>query len=302
MIVARIWTVPEAGFTHALTMSNPMSRQVVFSLVFTIAQGVKLILIDAFPNIQTRKQATMKSQFYLCLVLSAACVYGQHDGQKAGSAATKLTVAITDFIAKGLAEGEPTTLTDAFRSYLINTGRFRVMERGQMDAILQEQGFQQSGACTDQACMVEMGQLLGVDNILAGSVGKVGATYSINVRLVSVKTGEIIRSANRFHKGEIDGLLTEVLPNIAVDMCGPAVAESQPTPPPAQATVAAAAPMEKPEPKKEEIKPKKKRRGGLIVLGIGVVAAGGGVAAFLLTRKDDTSQPPQTGEVMVTWE
>jgi TolB-like protein len=252
----------------------------------------------------------MKKLFLLCIACSITVAYGEQPAQQPGPAKThdvykgidnpkKLTVAVTDFEGKGLAEGEPKTLTDAFRSYLINTGRFRVMERGQMDDILKEQGFQSSGACTDQACMVEMGQLLGVDNILAGSVGKVGATYSINVRLISVETGEIVKSTNRFHKGEIDGVLTEVLPAVANDL----IDQGGVTAPRPIESVVKMNPVPKDENGKKEVK---KRKKGLVWagLGAGVVAAGGGVAVYFLTQKKDDGPVAgaQTGRLDISWE
>jgi TolB-like protein len=258
-----------------------------------------------------RKRASMKQHFFLSVLCCISLAYAQQtsDNTKGTGSPKKLTVAVTDFDGKGLAEGEPKTLTDAFRSYLINTGGFRVMERGQMDAILKEQGFQSSGACTDQACMVEMGQLLGVDNIIAGSIGKVGVTFSINVRVVSVQTGEIIKSANRFHKGEIDGLLTEVLPAMANDLVDKEAAPHAAVQPAPQAA-AVAQPESAPTPKKDAAprveKPKKRKTGLVVGLTVGVIAAGGGAAAFFLTKKKDDSfipeTPTQTGEISISWE
>jgi TolB-like protein len=132
----------------------------------------------------------------------------------------KLNVAVSTLDGRGLAEGEASTLTDALSNYLANTSKFRVMERGRMDLILKEQGFQQSGACNDAACIVEMGQLLGVDHMVTGSIGKVGQTFSMNLRVINVATGEIVRSLNRYYKGEIDGILTEILPNVASELAG----------------------------------------------------------------------------------
>ncbi len=131
---------------------------------------------------------------------------------------TKINIAVSPLEGRGLAEGEAGTLTDALATHLANTVTFRVMERGRMDVILKEQGFQQSGACNDAACIVEMGQLLGVDHMVTGSIGKVGQTYSINLRIINVGTGEIVRSLNKYYKGEIDGVLTEVLPTVALEL------------------------------------------------------------------------------------
>src|SRR6185503_19568791 len=77
-------------------------------------------------------------------------------------------------------------MTDMFRTALYETGRFGVMNREDMDSILKEIKFQQSGACDATACIVEMGQALGVDRMVAGSIGILGDSYVINGKLINV--------------------------------------------------------------------------------------------------------------------
>jgi hypothetical protein len=215
----------------------------------------------------------------------------------------RLSIAITEIEGRGLAEGEAVTLTDALRNYLINTGAFRVMERGKMDMILKEQGFQQSGACTDEACLVEMGQLLGVEQMITGSVGKVGRTFSVNVRMINIATGEITRTLNKFYKGEIDGLLTKVIPEIAEEFAETDKApEAAVEPAPAPAPAPRAAPQKKPA-KKAEIKEKKDGSShALLFVGLGALAVGGGIAAYMILSKDEeTPAPSGPGSLEVTW-
>ena len=59
-----------------------------------------------------------------------------------------------------------------------------------MVEILKEQGFQQTG-CVSNECVVEIGALLGVQQMISGSIGRVGETYTIDIELISVQTGEI---------------------------------------------------------------------------------------------------------------
>ena len=77
-------------------------------------------------------------------------------------------VAVINFEALGMAPAEAAALTERFRSELFQTKAFTVLERDRMDAVLQEQGFQQTG-CTSNECMVAIGQLLNVRQIFAGS-------------------------------------------------------------------------------------------------------------------------------------
>ncbi|MDP8288062.1 MAG: CsgG/HfaB family protein, partial [Candidatus Electryonea clarkiae] len=68
---------------------------------------------------------------------------------------------------------------------------FRVIERNNMEDILTEQGFQFSG-CTSDECAVEVGQLLGVQQMIAGSISKLGELHTVSLRLIDVETGEVL--------------------------------------------------------------------------------------------------------------
>ena len=118
------------------------------------------------------------------------------------------TIAALDLDAVGIKTSEVQVLSNRIRSLLVNTSRFRVLERANMEGILIEQGFQQSG-CTSDECLVEAGQLLGVQKMLAGSVGKFGTVYTIDLRIIDVETGKIESSATYDYRGEMENLLLE---------------------------------------------------------------------------------------------
>jgi len=135
-------------------------------------------------------------------------------------------VALIPLQSKGVPDQEVSVISDALSNELANSGAVRVLERGQMDQILKEQGFQQSGACDGGSCAVEMGRLLGVQRLVVGSVGRVGSTYVLNARTVDVASGEVIKSASRKRAGALDAVLTDDLPLLARDLVG--VAEEAP--------------------------------------------------------------------------
>jgi len=115
-------------------------------------------------------------------------------------------VAVLDLKGEGVSPSEARTLTDRFRSELVQTNVFTVLEREQMDAVLEEQGFQQSGCVSDE-CMVEIGKLIGVQAMIGGSIGKIGQTYTLDLRIIQVETGKILRTVSEDYKGDVDGLL-----------------------------------------------------------------------------------------------
>lgn len=177
-------------------------------------------------------------------------------------------VAVLDLKGEGVSASEARTLTDRFRSEMVRTNIFTVLERNQMDAVLEEQGFQQSGCVSDE-CMVEIGRLIGVQAMAGGSIGKIGQTYTIDIRLIEVETGKILRTVSEDYKGSVDGLLN-VLKTAANKLAGQKTASTE---------------------------VKESSGGGFpwLWVGLGVVAAGAGAAVLLGSSSggdDGGSQPP----------
>lgn len=117
------------------------------------------------------------------------------------------TIAVIDFDGRGISTDEVATLTDRFRDKLTKTNQYSVIERGKMEEVLKEQGFQQSGCASDE-CVVEVGQLIGVQQMVGGSIGKVGSVFTLSARIIEVESGKIINVTNYDHTGDLGGLLT----------------------------------------------------------------------------------------------
>lgn len=155
---------------------------------------------------------------------------------------------------EGVSVGEADIIADRLRGDLFNTGKASMMEREQMQQILKEQGFQQSGACTDEACMVEIGQLLGVERLISGSIGKLGSLFLVNLRSIDVQTAKIIAVVSVDIKGGIEDVV-KYLPNIAQQLVAepnaaqaPVAIAAKPEPPAVNDTVS-----KPPEPQKEAV-------------------------------------------------
>ncbi|MFC2170516.1 CsgG/HfaB family protein [Calditrichota bacterium] len=130
------------------------------------------------------------------------------------------TVAVLDLeITGGVPDSYQRPLSDRLRKELIKTGRFSVVERNNMENILEEQGLQLSD-CTSDECAIEVGKLLGVERMIAGSLAKVGQTHTINLRMVSVETGKIIKAESVDCQCSIDIVLTSSMQQIAEMMAG----------------------------------------------------------------------------------
>jgi len=130
----------------------------------------------------------------------------------------QVKIAVIDFEGKNVPETDASALTDRLRAELFLTGKFVVLEREKMDAILKEQQFQLSG-CTSDACVVEAGQLLTVEQMVSGSVSKVGQTYSVTARLISVEQGNLLGVGTCDLKGDIGNIMT-CLNEVAAQLAG----------------------------------------------------------------------------------
>lgn len=120
-------------------------------------------------------------------------------------------------------------MSDMLTTTLVKSGKYRVMERAQMEKLLQEQGLAMSGAVTPQTA-AQAGKLLGVELAIMGavtefgykkvstggalkkigigaSVGKQSAVVGVDVRFVDVNTGEILTAESvrkENSKGSVD--------------------------------------------------------------------------------------------------
>jgi hypothetical protein len=132
----------------------------------------------------------------------------------AAQTASLPSVAVIDFAARGIPAHEAAIIADRVRGNLVKSGSVQVMERGQMEEVLKEQGFQSSGACSEASCVVEMGQLLAVSSIVSGSVGTIGGMYTLDLKLIDIRTGKIQISITEDVKGGIEDVLTSTVPAI----------------------------------------------------------------------------------------
>jgi TolB-like protein len=160
----------------------------------------------------------MNKTTLLLLIISFLCIYVYlASAQK--SSPKKINVAVLDFEAReGVGRGEAASLSDIFSAQLAQTGQYTIVDRNRIKAILNEQGFQQSEACSSVECVVEVGKILNVQKIFAGVIGKIGRLYTVNVQLINVTTAQIELNKGRRHEGEIEDLATTIIPEIAAEM------------------------------------------------------------------------------------
>ena len=102
----------------------------------------------------------------------------------------KSSIAVLDFESMGAEDYLGKAVSEIMRTSLVNNPQYIVVERAQIHKAITEQKFQKTGLIDDKSA-VEIGKILGADLIIVGSVVKIGNTYTINSRLIDVKTGEV---------------------------------------------------------------------------------------------------------------
>jgi curli biogenesis system outer membrane secretion channel CsgG len=58
---------------------------------------------------------------------------------------------------------------------------------------------------------VEIGRILSIDKMFIGSIGKLGESRFINIRIVDIKTGEIVSNESKKVIGKVDNLSTAAI-------------------------------------------------------------------------------------------
>ncbi len=87
------------------------------------------------------------------------------------------------------------TVSEMMMTALSQTNRYRLMERTQLDKVLEEQAFGQSGALEPQTA-VEVGKLAGVNVVLVGSISKLNDRFELDARIIEAVSGEVRQVAN----------------------------------------------------------------------------------------------------------
>ncbi|HBU69069.1 MAG TPA: hypothetical protein DEE98_01655 [Elusimicrobia bacterium] len=132
--------------------------------------------------------------------------------------AAKINLAVSDFEGRNVEAADAASVSDLMRTGFVNTGKFIVVNRGNMQQILQEQSLQASGI-TSEEYAAKIGKLLNVQKVVVGTVSKLGQNYYINASMVDVETSKIdtskkIKAESLENLAEKTETLAEILAGI----------------------------------------------------------------------------------------
>ena len=118
-------------------------------------------------------------------------------------------MAILDFDGQGVDAIDVQTLTERMRTEIGNTNAVRLIERKAVEKIMwKNRAFNKRDVPVMSVLLV--GQLLGVQFMVSGTIGRMGKKYTIDCKMFSVETGETVRAKNATFEGDISGLLLEM--------------------------------------------------------------------------------------------
>ena len=125
------------------------------------------------------------------------------------------TVAVLPFEALGTDSTSALMATQAVSDELSHNGKVRLLERSQASSTLAEKGFAQPQGCQASECATQAGRLLDVQDVVLGTIAKLGDAYSISVRLVDVRSAQVVASVLESSPGALDTVIATLVPRIA---------------------------------------------------------------------------------------
>lgn len=119
------------------------------------------------------------------------------------------SVAILELKASGVEESIVANLTELFTAEAGKIPGYKVLGRSEVKELVGYEIEKQSLGCTDESkCMTDLGNALGADLVVTGTVGKVGDSFVLNIKLFDTKRVEA-----RHRVGETVPGKAELLPH-----------------------------------------------------------------------------------------
>jgi len=144
--------------------------------------------------------------FILSAVLSISILSAQEKPQM-----TKIHTAVLPFANTTSDAMDTVSLAEILQAELVGKDPFLVVERERMDSVMKEQALSLSGVVSeDQA--VEIGEMLGAEAIITGTVSYWEDRYLLSVKNIRVDTGEVI-FADTVSAWSVSGI-AEVIPQL----------------------------------------------------------------------------------------
>lgn len=127
-----------------------------------------------------------------------------------------LQVAAPGLTAAQVSPEMVSVLTDQLTTQLSLNG-LRVVSAAEIATLLGVERQKQLLGCSDSGCAVELGQALGAEGVLVGSLGRFGENYQLNVKILSAKDASTLAlfSGDAPREGELPKLVARAAQALA---------------------------------------------------------------------------------------
>ena len=115
--------------------------------------------------------------------------------------ALEVKVVILDFTANGVPQAEAEIARNRFEVALFSRSDVRILERTEYQKKIRL--YVDSNGCQEKVCAARIGKVLSADYVILGSLDKV-ADYSFNIRMVEVKSGNIVYAVTDKFENSMD--------------------------------------------------------------------------------------------------
>ncbi|MDH5720564.1 MAG: hypothetical protein OEZ13_08070 [Spirochaetia bacterium] len=147
---------------------------------------------------------------FLCATIS---VFAQEEAEEKRP---KIRIAVLPFEhSEGITDAEAAYLTEAVRNTLIRTGIFEVISNDQIEQMMNIKSTKQAvgpGSCNTEACIIDLGNALECEKMLAGKAAFAFGEYSVTAKILDVVTQKYEMSAESKTRDKDD------FPNAAKDV------------------------------------------------------------------------------------
>lgn len=123
------------------------------------------------------------------------------------------TIAVFDFShSEQFDKDSMSSITSLLSSEIFKSGRYTIIDAKQRDTLIEEMKFSLTGL-SDEASLLNLGELLQAELIVIGEIGSVGKRIVLNCRMLETETAKIQNTADGIYEN-LDDLLDDI-PRIA---------------------------------------------------------------------------------------
>lgn len=128
------------------------------------------------------------------------------------------SLAILPFNSSGISSVEASQISEKFRAEFTGLHKYAVIDRQSMETLLADQGFDINDPCRNNYCAVTLGQLLSVDDVILGNVGKIDKTYAIDVKIINISSGSVLKDISTRHTVKQAVLFKKIIPELVKEL------------------------------------------------------------------------------------